>query len=261
MKNKLSHTISVIVPFGFFEKKKIERTISSILTQTYSNLEIILVDNTQLDGNLIEIDDPRVIVIKRNEIKRAFYARNEGILISKGDYICFVDCGDVIAKDHLETAVNRLKETNADIYSAGYVNIYPNGSSEVRVRKTSKKLTILELLLFNPVGHSSVVTKKSPIFLYPEYDLRHDVALWIRLLRHGYKFEINTDIKMKRFMDELSISNNKFNVLYWLIKVYRQEAKLNWYKTLIVLSVSISLHSFRFARIKLGSIFNRSPRK
>ena len=258
MKAKLSDRVSVIVPFGFFEKKKVERTVSSILAQTHRNLELILVDNTLLDGDLIQIDDPRVVVIKRSKIQRAFYARNEGILASQSEYICIVDCGDEISEDHLEVAVKRLNETNADVYSTGYVNIYPNGSIETRMRKKTDKLTIIELLLFNPIGHSSVVTKRSPIFFYPEYDLRHDVALWIRLLKKGYQFEINTDIKMKRFMSKFSISKNKFNALFWLIKVYRQEAKINWYKTFIFLSASISLHIIRYTRIKYSLIFIKS---
>ncbi|WP_083638326.1 glycosyltransferase family 2 protein [Anaerostipes sp. 494a] len=121
--------ISVIVP-AYNIENYIERSIRSIMNQTYSNLEIIIIDDGSTDATGTIIDrlakeDQRIIPIhKKNEGVSA--ARNTGLDIAKGEYIGFVDGDDYIGEcmyDHLLSNAIRYK---ADISHCGYQMVFPN---------------------------------------------------------------------------------------------------------------------------------------
>lgn len=109
--------VSIIVP-AFNVEKYIEKCLSSILEQTYTNIEVIVVDDGSTDktGQLIDNfsqQDNRVHVIhKKNAGVSA--ARNSGIEISTGDYLVFVDGDDFIAKDYVEYMLSLIENTGSE---------------------------------------------------------------------------------------------------------------------------------------------------
>lgn len=114
----MSDLISVIIPV-YNVKEYLERSVESVLEQTYQNLEIILVDDGSTDGSADMCDayaqrDGRVIVIHK-ENQGAASARNAGLDIAKGKYIGFVDSDDWVDAIMFEELYALLKETNADI--------------------------------------------------------------------------------------------------------------------------------------------------
>lgn len=114
---------SVIVPIYKVEKY-IRRCIDSILAQTYSNLEIILVDDGSPDLCGIICDeymqkDARISVIHK-ENGGLSDARNEGLKHSHGEYVFFVDSDDWIDPDYCSTAIFDLEDNNADVVVFGY---------------------------------------------------------------------------------------------------------------------------------------------
>ena len=114
----MNNLISVIVPI-FNSRKYIERCITSICSQTYENLEIILVDDGSSDGSGELCDefcrrDPRVIVIHKAN-GGSTSARNEGLACAKGKYVGFVDSDDWIEPDMFELLVNGCIDNNANI--------------------------------------------------------------------------------------------------------------------------------------------------
>ncbi|MBQ2835559.1 MAG: glycosyltransferase [Clostridia bacterium] len=115
--------ISVIVPIYNVEKY-VKRCIDSIINQTYTNLEIILVDDGSPDncGKICDEyaeKDARIKVIHK-ENGGLSDARNAGIDIAKGEYIAFVDSDDFIATNMYEVLYKNIKETNSDIAIANY---------------------------------------------------------------------------------------------------------------------------------------------
>lgn len=110
--------ISVIVPVYKVEKY-IHRCVDSILAQTYTNFELILVDDGSPDNCGIICDeyakkDKRIVVIHQ-ENGGLSAARNAGVLKALGDYFLFVDSDDVIHPECLKILVNCVHDTNADI--------------------------------------------------------------------------------------------------------------------------------------------------
>ena len=114
----MTPTISVIVPVYNVEDY-LEKCVNSILNQTYSNFELILIDDGSKDesGRLCDIlatrDNRIVTVHKKNGGLSS--ARNAGLKVCKGDYITFVDSDDMIAPNALELMLKHAEEHNAEV--------------------------------------------------------------------------------------------------------------------------------------------------
>lgn len=120
--------ISVIVPI-FNVENVLNRCIESIVTQTYKNIEIILVDDGSSDNSGVICDewakeDRRITVIHKKN-GGAASARNYGLEIAKGEYIGFVDSDDYIAADMYELLISNM-ESDIDITCCGTATLYPN---------------------------------------------------------------------------------------------------------------------------------------
>ena len=135
--------ISVIVPVYNVEKY-LEKCIDSILSQTFKNFEIILVDDGSTDSCGIICDeyerlDNRVKVIHKINGGLSS-ARNSGLEIASGEYVAFVDSDDWIDKNMYQELYNEAKKNNADIVQCKFikakdenVSIYNNEFNEVEV--------------------------------------------------------------------------------------------------------------------------------
>ena len=126
----MNDLISIVVPVYNIEKY-IERCIKSILSQTYSNIEIIIVDDSSTDNTASIIDqyalkDTRIIPIHKKN-GGVSSARTEGINRASGEWIGFVDGDDVIEERMYEVLINNAKKYNADISHCGYQMVFPDG--------------------------------------------------------------------------------------------------------------------------------------
>lgn len=119
----MKELISVIVPIYKVEKY-LDRCITSIVNQTYSKLEIILVDDGSPDNcpaicdTWAEKDDRITVIHRKNGGLSA--ARNSGIDKAKGAYIALVDSDDFIAADFIETLYRACKDTDSDMAQCRY---------------------------------------------------------------------------------------------------------------------------------------------
>lgn len=126
--------VSIIVPI-YNSEKFLDRCISSICEQTYSDLEIILVDDGSSDGSGQICDgyadkDNRVKVIhKKNE--GLVKARKDGIIASSGDYISFVDSDDWIDATMIEKLYNTLLNEAVDVSMCGRYEVVGDSAREV----------------------------------------------------------------------------------------------------------------------------------
>lgn len=109
--------VSVIVP-AYNVSKYVSKCISSVLNQTYMNIEVIVINDGSTDNTPVILDsiaenDRRVKVIHK-ENAGVSIARNIGINISKGEYLVFVDGDDYIAVDYIEYMISLVRETNSE---------------------------------------------------------------------------------------------------------------------------------------------------
>ena len=124
-----SDLISIIVPVYKVEKY-IDECIKSIINQTYTNLEIILIDDGSPDncGKICDEyakNDKRIKVIHQKNMGQSV-ARNVGLEYAKGDYIGFVDSDDYIKNNMFEVLHNNLVSYNADISICNIIKVKNN---------------------------------------------------------------------------------------------------------------------------------------
>lgn len=132
-----SPLISVIVPIYKVEPY-LRRCLDSIVNQTYTNLEIILVDDGSPDGcpaicDEYAVKDSRIIVIHK-ENGGLSDARNAGLDICKGEYISFVDSDDWIASNFIEILLNNILENNAELAITQYITAYSSVTSNIGIK-------------------------------------------------------------------------------------------------------------------------------
>lgn len=123
--------ISIVVPV-YNAEKYLKRCVESIVNQTYKNLEIILVDDGSPDScpqlcDKLAQEDKRIKVIhKKNQ--GLGMARNSGIEIATGKFICFFDSDDYIKLETIEKAYESAKKYNSEIVMFGMIKIDKNGN-------------------------------------------------------------------------------------------------------------------------------------
>lgn len=132
--NENQPLISVIVPVYNCEMY-LNQCVESIINQTYSNLEIVLVDDGSTDDSGKICDeysekDHRVVVLHTVN-GGAASARNKGLNVAKGEYITFVDSDDWIESDMYHSMLELLKNNSADVAKVGFIKEYENNSSIV----------------------------------------------------------------------------------------------------------------------------------
>lgn len=120
-----SEKISIIVPV-YNAENYLRRCIDSILEQTYTNFELLLINDGSTDGSAkileeVKESDSRIrIVHKKNEGVSA--TRNLGLKLATGDYITFIDSDDFVDKLYLDVLYKSLTENDADIASGNFAS-------------------------------------------------------------------------------------------------------------------------------------------
>ena len=167
--------LSVIIPV-YNIKNHVSICLNSIIDQTYTDFEVIVVDDGSTDGSGPICDefgstDPRIRILHKSN-SGVSDSRNIGINLATGDYICFIDGDDFIENDYFEKAVSILNEYKPKILINSYKLYYGvNDIIDPFIKDKTKKLTKDDFLkgifvgkMFNwsPVCkffHASIINK------------------------------------------------------------------------------------------------------
>ena len=116
-------------------EKYIEKCLTSLVNQTYKDLEIILVNDCSTDSSMdivSKFDDSRIKIINHTVNKGAGWARRTGIEAATGDYVITIDGDDYISEDFIESLVKGAEATGADIVSGGIIYVMEENYLEVK---------------------------------------------------------------------------------------------------------------------------------
>lgn len=152
--------VSVIIP-SYNRADKILPAVESVLNQTYTDLELIIVDDGSGDNTkeVIEsINDSRIRYVYQ-ENAGACAARNNGINQAKGEYIAFHDSDDIWHKDKLEKQMDALLKNDADIVCCKLIKIYSDGKTEFKPSKLRQGFMKPVTNLFG-IGTQTIVAKR-----------------------------------------------------------------------------------------------------
>lgn len=152
--NNKTPLASIIVPVYNVEKY-VNECLDSIIKQTYTNIEIIVVNDGSLDSSLkicqdYALKDARISIINQKNSGLSA-ARNSGLSVSKGDYIIFVDSDDLLEKHAVEMFINEAQASNAEVVLGKVKRFTQNGDmrdyNHIDKRQEKDGIDVLKMLL------------------------------------------------------------------------------------------------------------------
>lgn len=197
----MSAKLSVIT-IVYNNVKDIERTMLSVLNQTYPNIEYVVIDGASNDGTLAIIKkyENRVAKLISEKDKGIYDAMNKGLAAATGDYVLFMNSGDEIYEN---TTVEKIFATaaNADIYY-GETEMYNENWQSLgqRRHKTPEKFTWRSFKYGMSISHQAIYVKRSlaqPYNLHYKYSADID---WIIQIAKKANHIVNTRLYVAKYL-------------------------------------------------------------
>ena len=182
--------------------KHLERTIKSVINQSYCNIEYLVIDGASTDGtlNILEKYQDKIDVLISERDQGIYDAMNKGLKLAKGDYVLFMNSGDeIFDTDTVEKVFNSL--AFADIYYGETEMLNEQLESQGRRRhQAPEELTISSFKYGMSVSHQAIYIKKSITKPYDSnYQLSADID-WILDAISKAKTTVNTHQYIAKYL-------------------------------------------------------------
>lgn len=237
MNMKVEKMVSIIIPV-YNSEKYIECCLQSVFAQTYTNYEVIIVDDGSTDKTISIINRivkrKEHVVLLRKPNGGVSSARNFGIQYSRGEYVTFIDSDDIIDRDYLSTLITPLVENNYDFVMSGILFFSENNNkTDIQILPSyrydlSKKdnwfLLATSQLITSPVAklYRTSIIKHNQIRFNEEFEQGEDRDFNVSYLPYiesaisvsyvGYRYRRNVSGSLSAKYQE----NNFFiDVIYW----------------------------------------------
>ncbi len=241
--NPDSKPLITIITVVYNSENLIEKTILSVLNQTYQNIEYIIIDGNSKDKT--------VEIIKKYESKLAYWksepdnglydAMNKGLAKATGDYICFLNSGDQLySNDILEKAFGNLSGFPDIVYGETMIIDLRGNEIGLRRLKAPEKLTWKSFREGMLVCHQSIYVKKE---IASEYDLKYRIASdfdWVLKALKSAGTVHNSGLILTKFLDG---GINKKNIPRGLAERFR------------IMTIHYGFFSTLFRHLSIGTRF------
>ena len=249
------HKASIIIPY-YKKKKFINRTLNSVLKQTYQNFEIIIVYDDEDKSELRYVKnfkklDKRIKIIINKKNYGAGISRNIGINNSKGSFICLIDADDFWKKNKLKTQIRFMLENKYLISHTSYEIVDPK-NKVIGVRKARNFRKINDLIFSCDIGLSTVIFNKkifSKKIKFVKIKTKEDFVMWLNILKKGISIYALNKKLTKWTKSKGSLSSSITQKLSDSYLVYNNYMKFGFLKS-IYFTIILSLNYLK------KSIFN-----
>ncbi len=233
---RMKDLISIVIPV-YNAAKYIEKTISTVVAQTYEEWELLLVDDGSTDGSYEIIKEiaakdttGRIRVLRPKEHGSAARARNYGTSHAEGRYIAFLDADDLWDKEKLKKQLAFMKENDAGFCFTGYEFANEEGVGNGKVVKVPMTINYRQALKNTTIFTSTVMIDREKIdeklIMMPEMK-SEDTATWYQILRTGcVAYGLNENLVLYRRVAN-SLSSNKVEALRRIWNLYRKAENLS----------------------------------
>lgn len=190
---KKSPLISVIMPV-YNGEKFLREAIDSVLAQTYTNFELLLINDGSTDKSkeiILSYHDSRIRYIENEKNLKLISTLNKGIDLATGDYIARMDADDVVSRNRLAVQMKyMIRHPRVDLCSIWAYVMTEDGKRMGKLKGIdSSELINCTLFFTNPINHPGILCKAKVLkdnryktFLHAE-----DMELWISLRDQGYR--------------------------------------------------------------------------
>lgn len=213
--------VSVIMA-AYNAQNTIEMAIQSVLSQTYTDFELLIIDDCSTDKTvevIRQFNDDRIRLLHNDRNKGVSKTRYYGVQNAKGTWIAILDSDDMWIADKLERQIELQKQTNAQLLFTGSSFMDADSKKMSWILHVPEQITYKELLKQNVISNSSVLVQKK---LFLEHtvlkdNLHEDFACWLAMLKADCTaYGVDEPLLVYR-LSANSKSGNKINA-----------AKMNW---------------------------------
>lgn len=236
--------VSIVVPV-FNACRYLEETVRSVQSQSYSDWELLLVDDCSTDGSVeliqrLAASDGRIRCIRQAANGGAARARNRGVSEAGGRYIAFLDADDLWKPQKLERELEFMEKTSAAFVFSGYEFADEEGRGTGKVVYVPDELTYRQALKNTTIFTSTVLFDtgkiKKELLEMPEI-ASEDTATWWKILRNGHT-ACGLDENLVLYRRSMAtLSSNKLVAIQRIWNLYRRAEGL---------SVAYSLYNFMY---------------
>lgn len=230
---------SVIMPV-YNAEQYIYDSIESVLKQSYTNIEFIIIDDASKDNTKQIIKrfadkDKRIITHFNENNSGCAYSRNIGLSLCTGEYVAFIDSDDIWDYDKIAKQLMYMCKYSVDIVYTAYEMIDYNGNY-LKIRSVKERVTMNDLLKENSIIFSTTLFKKKSInaLVFDGRWFHEDYIFLIECLSNNLTiFGINENL-VKYRIHKMGRSFNKFNAARYRWIIYRKFLKINIIKSLFL---------------------------
>ncbi|WP_027701376.1 glycosyltransferase family 2 protein [Metaclostridioides mangenotii] len=230
MNNKL---VSIITPM-YNSEKFIEGTINSVLSQTYQDWEMLIIDDCSTDNcpNIVKSymqDEDRIKYIRTDSNQGVSHARNVALENATGQFIAFLDSDDQWESSKLEKQIAFMIENNSTITFTAYELMDEKTNKINKSIRVPKSVDYKKLLKGNVMGCLTVVIDKTKL----DFDIKmsgvphEDYVLWLSILKKGYIAHGIDEVLAMYRKSSTSLSGNKIRAAKWTWNIYRNVEKIS----------------------------------
>jgi teichuronic acid biosynthesis glycosyltransferase TuaG len=233
----MNNLVSIITP-SYNSKKFIKETISSVTNQTYTNWEMLIVDDSSPDKSAEYIEKliknvSNIKLIKLNKNVGAAEARNKALEVATGKYIAFLDSDDIWLPNKLEKQLTFMQTNQYAFTFSAYTPFAEDGSREFNTISVPNELGYSEYCKNTIIGCLTVIIDKEKIgnFRMPNIRSSHDMALWLLIMKKGFNaYGLNENLAKYRLVST-SNTSKKWKAAKEVWDVYRKVEKISLFKS------------------------------
>ena len=241
--------VDVILP-NYNKAEFLEEAINSVITQTYKNWHLYIVDDHSNDNSAKVIDKflnlGNVTVIKLYKNKGPSFCRNYAMRISKSKYISFIDSDDSWLSDKLEKQITFMEKYNLSFTYTDYTPFFESfGKKKIRKRTFLKDHFNYRTFLKNSsINTTTMIIARSILgsHRFRKIKLLEDYLFKCKLLKaNNIAKKLDEDLAFYRILNK-SRSSQRLKNIYWLWHINKNYNKLSFFKNLISI-ICISINS------------------
>nr|WP_315174745.1 glycosyltransferase [uncultured Flavobacterium sp.] len=232
----IENNVSIVMP-SYNSAKFIEKSIDSVLNQTYKNWELLVIDDCSPDNSLELVKkytqiDSRIKLITNEKNMGVAESRNRGLAEAKFSYVAFLDSDDVWDQNKLQIQVDFMIENKAAISFTQYYRINELDEKIGEVNKISEQVHYFDLLKGNSIAMSTSMIDTRIVEKIRFEKIGHeDYYFWLKSLKNGYLAKgINKKLVYYR-VHSTSLSSNKLKAVTYTWHIYRKWLNLNLFES------------------------------
>jgi glycosyltransferase involved in cell wall biosynthesis len=225
---QLSPVLSIVMPVYNVPPDYLQESIDSILKQTFGDFELLIIDDGSTETAGIALIktymDSRIRLISN---QHDFIASlNRGIAESKGKYIVRMDADDIMMPNRLAVQYEFMEEHPEIDVCGSWIELFGNRTGVIKTPVEHKQIAAI-MLLYNPIGHPTVIMRESVCknkkCLYSDYPYAEDYKLWTDLAIEGFRFTNIQQVLLLSRNSNSQVTNTKGEEMMQTSRIIQME--------------------------------------